>query len=219
MQLGHNMWQHSSSLPNAFIIYAAFCEPAEAHIVEIRLQELEPQDGQACTAVDAIPGFYSSVPNILLPPGIVIPSNCTIKRLISYSCRENFKTCTRTNSPAETKAAKITVQTLILCDACNLVNSLSGAVSQSHRSRSSRERSGRRYSDGIIDQDQLATTFQSGGITFSVKAFETGESKRGRSRGMTGRRGRRSRRDYLVFFCNDRFVSSGSSEQCGMLIK
>ena len=186
----------------------AFCDPAEARIVEIFLRELQPQDGQTCASSDAMLGFYDMVPEVLLTPGIVIPSNCTINRLIDYSCRENFgfysgtrqRARYRPSSKSSTQGALINIRTLILCNACNVVNPPSPIPMK-------------RFDKKIIDQQELATTFGNAGRLFSVQAFEKFVSKRKRTR-----RSHRSRYNYCwgSFFCGDEFLSSRSTTaRCG----
>ena len=201
---------------------ATFCEPAEARIVEIRLKETSPLNGQTCTTVDRMVGFYAMSTEQILLVGSVIPANCTIQRLINYSCRERLGFCRGgtgrrgtgrrgTGTGTAARAARITIQVLILCNACNIVNSPSSVPTE-----------GRIDSDNFINRQELAVTFGVIGATFSVEAFETRDSKRGimdkTRRGFRTKRRTRTQKgqNYYNFFCGDRLLSIGETMvECG----
>ncbi len=186
-------------------------------IVEIRLTEISPQSGQACTTVDSANRFYSLIPEQLLIPGVVIPANCTVLRLLKYSCMENIQYGKRSYTKHrmgrmsdKTMAAEITIQTLVLCNACNLADSSSQSGYKSDF-------------DPFIDQQQIATIISNSGIDFSVQAFEVKEEKRrtrsrkrGPKKGSKGGR-TRTRKNSKPVFCNGRILSyaTSSSMQCG----
>ena len=167
--------------------------------------------------MDSANRFYSLVPEQLLIPGLVIPADCTVQRLLKYSCMENIQygkrsyTKHRTGTMTDkTMGAEITIQTLVLCNACNL------------ETESSSQNGYKSDFDPFIDQQQIATIITNSGIDFSVQAFEVKEERRrtkGRSRGRkTGSKGGSTKTmNNSKVFCNGRILSytTASSMQCG----
>ena len=178
----------------------AFCNPAEAFFVNLKLNEMSPQDGQACVTLDNNIGIYQLLPSIILSPGLAIPANCTIKRLVSYSCEERNAAITggtkrtKSKSNADSNAAKVQLNTIVLCNACQQA----GSAQQGSASNNGK----------IVDQNSLQPTLGVGSIQFSVTASEG--SRRGRSKRRTTRRTRKG-----FFYCNDKVIRSlTSGMQC-----
>ena len=184
-------------------ILLAFCEPAEAHLIEIRLRETEPRDGRTCAAVDAIFRFNDMIAELLLPVGTVIPANCTINRLIDYSCEERFRFCrnTRGTGTRGTRTrgnrADVRIRTLILCNACTVVPA--GLIQVPSPV----------YDSGIINEAELETTFGIGDLEFSVQVVERTTKRKTRSHS--------TRKTYRsgCFLCGENFVSPFDAVQCG----
>ena len=189
-------------------ILLAFCEPAEAHLIEIRLRETEPRDGRTCAAVDAIFQFNDMIAELLLPVGTVIPANCTINRLIDYSCEERFKFCrntrgTGTRGPGTRgtrtrgNRADVRIRTLILCNACTVVPA--GLVQVPSPV----------YDSGIINEAELETNLGIGDLDFSVQVVERTTKRKTRSHS--------TRKTYSsgCFLCGENFVSPFDAVQCG----
>ena len=188
-----------STTNNIFLpILLAFCEPAEAHLIEIRLRETEPRDGRTCAAVDAIFGFNDMIAELLLPVGTVIPANCTINRLIDYSCEERFRFCRNTRGTRTRRnRADVRIRTLILCNACTVVPA--GLVQVPSPV----------YDSGIINEAELQTILGIGDLEFSVQVVERTTKRKTRSRS--------TRKTYSsgCFLCGENFVFPFDAVQCG----
>ena len=193
---------YSYALVYLLFSYLAFCNPAEAFFVNLKLNEISPQDGQTCVTLDNNIGIYQLIPSTLLSPGLAIPANCTIKRLVSYSCEERSLSAaitggtkrTKSKRNADSNGAKVQLSTIVLCNACQQAGSpQQGSVSNNGK---------------IVDQDSLQPTLGVGNIQFSVTASE--KSRRERSKRTATRRTRKG-----FFYCNNQVIRSlTSGMQC-----
>ena len=196
----------------SIFISKAFCNPAEAFFVNINLKEMSPQGGNACTTLDNQAGTYQLIPAALLSPGLVIPANCTIQRLLQYNCNERAKFSTKTKktktktktSTSSNQGAAVDLKVLILCNACQQTN---GAGTSTGTIASNNGQ--------IINQNALQDTFGLGLLQFSVKANEKKKSSRSRRKSHTrsgsGRHGK--------FLCGDVFIRSTTTTlKCGKLM-
>ena len=167
---------------------------------------MSPQGGNACTTLDNQAGTYQLIPAALLSPGLVIPANCTIQRLLQYDCNERAKFSTKKKktktSTSSNQGAAVNLKVLILCNACQQTN---GAGTSTGTIASNKGQ--------IIDQNALQDTFGLGLLQFSVKANEKKKPSRSRrtSRTRSGRRGQ--------FLCGDVFIRSTTTTlKCGKLM-
>ena len=175
---------------------------------------MSPQGGNACISLDNQAGIYQLIPPALLSPGVVIPANCTIHRLLQYNCNERAKFSTKTGTKktkTKTKTdtlsnqgAAVDLKVLILCNACKETNGAgisTGTIASNNGQ--------------IINQNALQDMFGFGLLQFSVKANEKNKPSRSRrrshSRSGSGRHGK--------FLCDDVFIrSTTTTMQCGKLM-